>query len=154
MTQNEKVTNINLHLFSDGKDTAPKNLQNFLKEIPMEDVATLIGRYYAMDRNENWQLTQIAYRTLTGQAGTLTPDPNPVIEATYREGNTEEYLPPLRLVDEKKIKDGDAVFFFNYREDSIRQIASAFIMKNFDKFPVMNFQNLFVATMTHYDDSF
>jgi 2,3-bisphosphoglycerate-independent phosphoglycerate mutase len=80
-------------------------------------------------------------------------DPMPTIEATYQKGTTEEYLPPMRFSDEKKIKDGDALFFFNYREDSMRQMASSFITKGFDKFPTLPFNNLYIGTMTHYEDS-
>jgi len=125
-----------------------------LQDIPRQYLASLIGRYYAMDRNGNWQLTQTAYQTLTGQVGAIVEDPMPTIEATYKQGMTEEYLPPIRFADDKKIQDGDAVVFFNYREDSIRQLASSFIVKNFDRFPILNFQNLFVVTMSHYDDAF
>ncbi len=154
MAESEKVPAINLHLFADGKDTAPHNLEKFLAEVPQKYLASLIGRYYAMDRNGNWEITKTTYLTLTGQAGTLVTDPKPAIDATYHGGNTEEYLPPLRFADDKKIKDGDAVLFFNYREDSIRQIASAFILKDFAQFPVLAMPNLFIATMSHYDDRF
>jgi 2,3-bisphosphoglycerate-independent phosphoglycerate mutase len=154
MAKNEGLERINLHLFTDGKDSAPKSLEGFLAQIPHEYLATITGRYYAMDRNENWQLTQSAYLNMTGQAGTVVDDPHAAIETTYAQGNTEEYLLPLRLSPEKYVKDGDSLVFFNYREDSIRQIASAFILKDFDKFPVVQFNDLFIATMTHYDDHF
>lgn len=154
MAREENITNINLHLFADGKDSPPHSLLELLKEVPKEYLASLVGRYYAMDRNQNWTLTETAYQTMTGQLGPLVNDPTPIVEATYKQGSTEEYLPPMRFSDEKKIKDGDAVIFFNYREDSIRQIASSFITKGFDKFPTLNFQNLHVTTMTHYDDAF
>lgn len=151
---------INLHLFSDAKDSPPHTLQIFLKEIPKEYLASLIGRYYAMDRNGNWQLTEAAYQVMTGQRGDIVPDPTAIIEATYKQNLTEEYLPPIRIgtdaasADAKKVRDGDALVFFNYREDSIRQLASSFIVKTFDKFPTVPFQNLHIATMSHYDDNF
>jgi 2,3-bisphosphoglycerate-independent phosphoglycerate mutase len=154
MAKEEGVTKINLHLFADGKDSPPHTLQNFLKEVPKEYLATLIGRYYAMDRSGNWQATETAYETMTGRGGQLVEDPTPIIEATYKQNATEEYLPPMRFAEDKRIQDGDALFFFNYREDSIRQLASSFIKKDFDKFPIINFQNLFVATMSHYEDDF
>ena len=91
---------------------------------------------------------------MTGQSGPVVDDPIPSIEANYKQGVTEEYLPPMRFADDKKIQDGDALFFFNYREDSIRQLASSFIVKPFDKFATLDFKNLYVATMSHYDDSF
>jgi 2,3-bisphosphoglycerate-independent phosphoglycerate mutase len=166
LAEQEGVTNINLHLFADGKDSPPHTLQAFLKEIPEKYLATLTGRYYAMDRNGNWQLTQSAYQVMTGQAGKLAADSAAlagIIEETYQQKLTEEYLPPIKItagaadgaaVNEKNVKNGDALIFFNYREDSIRELAAAFITKNFDKFPVLQFNDLFIATMSHYDDSF
>jgi 2,3-bisphosphoglycerate-independent phosphoglycerate mutase len=91
---------------------------------------------------------------MTGQAGQLVTDPTPIIQATYKESGSEEYLSPMRFSDDKKIKDGDAVVFFNYREDSIRQLASSFVLKGFSEFRTSPFRNLYVATMSHYDDRF
>jgi 2,3-bisphosphoglycerate-independent phosphoglycerate mutase len=154
MAGKENLSKVNLHLFADAKDSPPHTVESFLEEIPMGCLATLMGRYYGMDRSGNWQVTETAYRTMTGQSGPVAANPGAAIQATYAKGSTEEYLPPMRFDDAKKISDGDSLFFFNYREDSIRQIASSFITKPFDKFPTIDFKNLFVATMSHYDDSF
>lgn len=154
MVQAEGVTKINLQLFADAKDSAPHSVQDLLKELPQEYLGSIIGRYYGMDRNGNWRLTETSYQTMTGKIGQIMADPTPVIEATYKEGSTEEYLPGIRFAEEKNIKDGDSVIFFNYREDSIRQIASAFIKKDFNNFPITPFNDLYIATMTHYDDAF
>jgi 2,3-bisphosphoglycerate-independent phosphoglycerate mutase len=154
MAHDEKIEKINLHLFADGKDSPPHTFENFFKEVPRDCVASVIGRYYGMDREGNWRLTQTSYQTMTGQFGRIVDDPTAIVEETYRAGNTEEYLPAMRFAEDKKITDGDAVVFFNYREDSIRQIASAFIMKDFDKFPILDFKKLYITTMTHYDDRF
>ncbi len=150
----ENVEKINLHLFADAKDSPPHTVEKFLAELPREYLASLIGRYYAMDRDGNWKLTEMTYQTLTGQLGRVVEDPKEIIDATYKTSGTEEYLPAIRFSDERKIKDGDSIFFFNYREDSIRQLAASFILKEFDKFPRIAFQNLHIATMSHYDDSF
>lgn len=154
MAEQEKVPKINLHLFADAKDSPPHSVEKFLEEVPRQYLASLMGRYYAMDRSGKWQLTETAYETMTGQSGRIVSDPTPLIEENYQQGVTEEYLPPMRFAADKKIQDGDALFFFNYREDSIRQLASSFIMKPFDKFKTMDFKNLYVATMSHYDDAF
>ena len=154
MAEREKVPKINLHLFADAKDSPPHTLQSFLREVPRGYLASLMGRYYAMDRQGNWQATETAYRTMTGSFGPVVTDPTALIEENYARGTTEEYLSPLRFDDAKKIEDGDSLLFFNYREDSIRQLASAFIVKPFDKFATLDFKNLYVATMSHYDDSF
>lgn len=154
MAQDEKVPKINLHLFADGEDSPPHTLQKFLEEVPKEYLATLVGRYYAMDRNKSWRLTQTAYDAMVGKSGALVLDPTATIEATYQQGSTEEYLPALRFAEDKKISDGDSLVFFNYREDSIRQLASSFITKGFDHFPTQAFNDLHIATFTHYDDAF
>lgn len=147
-----------LHFFADGKDNPPYTLESYLAEIPVEKMATLVGRYYAMDREGNWSLTQKAYQALTGEAGRIVEDPKTslgaIIQAHYKSGSNEEYLPPLRFGQDNGIKDNDAIVFFNYREDSIRQISESFILKEFDKFPVKPFKNLYIATMTHYEDQF
>jgi 2,3-bisphosphoglycerate-independent phosphoglycerate mutase len=154
MARAENITKINLHLFADGEDSPSHTLGEFLQEVPKEYLASLVGRYYAMDRNKNWRLTQTAYEAMVGKSGALVADATPTIEATYEQGSTEEYLPALRFAEDKKIQDGDALVFFDYREDSIRQLASAFITKGFDGFPTMPFKDLYIATFTHYDDAF
>lgn len=159
MARAEGIVKINLHLFADGKDVPPHTLQGYLAELPEELIATLIGRYYAMDREGNWSLTETAYQLLTGTGNIGQPitgiaEATPIIEATYKKGQTEEYLPALRFANDKNIKDGDALLFFNYREDSIQQLAASFIIPGFDKFPTVPFKNLFVATMTHYNDTY
>ena len=154
MAEQEKVPKINLHLFADAKDSPPHTVEKFLEEVPRQYLATLMGRYYGMDRQGDWRLTETAYQTMTGQSGRIVADPIPAIEANYTQGVTEEYLPPMRFAEDKKVQDGDALFFFNYREDSIRQLASSFIVKPFDKFATLDFKDLYVATMSHYDDSF
>ncbi len=145
-----------LHLFADGKDSAPFTLKSFLDAIPREKIASLTGRYYAMDRERNWSLTEKAYETLLGRGGRLTAiaDLDAAIEAHYKTGSNEEFLPPLRFGEQGGIKERDAVVFFNYREDSIRQIAEAFILPEFDKFPIQNTSGLFVAPMTRYEEQF
>lgn len=148
------VPDIKLHLFADGKDMPPKTLEKELESIPREKLATLTGRYYAMDRESNWNLTEQTYKCLTGGSGAnANENLADVVKANYDKDLTEEFLPPLRFGgEEKNIKDGDSVIFFNYREDSIRQLAAAFIDPDFDKFQRADFKNLHVATMTRYKE--
>jgi len=152
MADLEQVANVKLHLFADGKDSPPKTLLGFLGQLPKEKLATLIGRYYAMDRNQNWRLTETTYGTLTGEVGLLVTDPKEIIQANYQKGLTEEYLQPIRFGENKKIEENDSVIFFNYREDGLRQLTEAFALSDFDKFPVKKFQNLYIATMTRYEE--
>lgn len=154
MAQMEGVTKINLHLFGDGEDSPPRTMEKFLSELPKECFASLVGRYYAMDRSGNWRLTQTAYDAMIGTAGPIVSDPTPAIEVTYKQGSSETYLSAVRFSEDRKVQDGDALVFFNYREDGLRQLTSAFITKGFDHFPVTTFNNLHVATFTHYDDAF
>jgi 2,3-bisphosphoglycerate-independent phosphoglycerate mutase len=153
MAVQEGVTKVNLHLFADGKDMPPRTVESLLKLLPQDKLATLIGRYYAMDREGNWSLTENAYRLMT-EDGPVIPDLAAAIAANYAKGLNEEFLPPLRLAAGKAIGDNDAVIFFNYREDSIRQIADAFVGKEFTAFARKDIKNLKVVTLTHYKDGF
>ena len=154
MAEKEKIP-VKLQLFPDGKDYPPMTLGVILDKLPKEKIGSLIGRYYAMDREGNWQLTKQAYDTMVSGAGeTKFEDLAGIIKNTYQKNATEEFLPPLSFGKEKLIKDGDAIIFFNYREDSIRQIAESFIVKNFDKFPRADFKNLYIATFSPYRDDF
>ncbi len=154
MAEQEKVENVKLHLFADGKDSPPRTLEKLLEKIPKEKLATLTGRYYGMDRSQNWEVTRRAYECMTGTQEGVTNDLAKSIKDNYSRNPSEEFLPPLRVASDKSIQENDAVIFFNFREDSIRQIAESFIIKDFDKFPVKNFVNLFVTIMTRYEEKF
>ncbi len=145
---------VKLHLFSDGKDATPFRLEKALDKIPKEKLSTLVGRYYAMDREKNWKLTERAYETMVSPAREITEEVSPIIQETYQKKLNEEFLPPLALKKDGQIKDGESIIFFNFREDSIRQISESFILKDFDKFPTQKFQNFYIATMTKYEDQF
>lgn len=145
--------NFRLHLFTDGKDMPPKSILNLLPELPLDHLATLTGRYYAMDREENWNLIQATYNCLTSGGGKTVTDPKAELSEFLKSNESEEFLPPTRMGgEEKNIKDGDSLVFFNFREDSIRELASSFIQKDFSAFQRKDFKNLFLATMTPYSD--
>ena len=147
---------LKLHLWSDGKDSAPHSLEDFLKHIPFANLYSLTGRYYAMDRESNWSLTKKAYEALWGKGGELLEDATALhnfITEYYRKGSNEEFLPVIRCKP-TGIEPNDAIIFFNYREDSIRQISEAFLLKDFDEFPVNSPEKLYIATMTKYEDRF
>ncbi|MDO8664740.1 MAG: 2,3-bisphosphoglycerate-independent phosphoglycerate mutase [Candidatus Liptonbacteria bacterium] len=154
MAEQEKIDNVKLHLFADGKDSPPHMFEKLLEEIPKEKLATLSGRYYGMDRSQNWEATQRAYDCMTGTSGGTTDNLAKAIEKNYELNHSEEFLPPLIVSSDKLIQENDSVIFFNFREDSIRQIAESFITENFDKFPVKKFENLFIVTMTRYEEKF
>ncbi len=144
-----------IQAFSDGRDSPPRsvlsiidNLQAQINKIGVGKIASLTGRYFAMDRDKQWQLTEKAYKALVGEAP-VKPLKS-AVEETYQKGENDEYIEPT-IIEPNPIQDNDVVIFFNFREDRMRQIAKSFIDKSFDKFPVKKFNNLFTLTMADYD---
>lgn len=152
--EEEKISDFNLHLFTDGRDSPPESSLRLLKQIPKEHLATISGRFYAMDRDNHFERTLKVYQVITGD-GPVIADVEAHIKSIYTQGFNDEYVLPALVGPEKRfIKDNDAVIFFNFREDRMRQLTSSFVVKNFDKFPVKTFKNLYLVTMTPYDDTF
>jgi 2,3-bisphosphoglycerate-independent phosphoglycerate mutase len=136
--------NVFLHLFTDGRDSPPTSGINYVREV-MEKctslgvgrVATIIGRYYAMDRDHRWERTQIAYDALTiGSPQQCVLDPLGLIAETYKKGVTDEFITPISVCDNEGkphvVNDNDAVIFFNYRIDRPRQLTKAFVLPDFE----------------------
>jgi len=169
--EKENISKLNLHLFTDGRDSPPESAIELLSQIPNSTgsgsrLASLSGRFYAMDRELHWERTQKAYAVLTGE-GEIVSDIQTHIKETHSRKLNDEFVEPIRTKANGDIKDGDALIFFNFREDRIRQLAAAFInpirnfedtsngaSKNFSNFPVKQFKNLYIATMTEYDKKF
>lgn len=163
MAKNENIKHIWLHLFTDGRDSPPKeaataleNLAERLKWLGAGRMASVIGRLWAMDRDHNWERTQKTYRLLTEGAGEPVQNFYQAIKKQYQQSITDEFLEPLVLANEKKeplgtIKDNDVVIFFNFREDSARQLVRTFVQPDFNNFPTKKLKNLFVATLTQYE---
>lgn len=143
---------VKLHLFADGKDSAPKSLSKLLERVPKALVSTLVGRYYAMDRTQNWTLIQKTYDALVRRNTALTPDYDPLLQETYASNGSEEFLPPVALTPEG-INSNDAVIFFNFRKDSIYELAQSFIDPKFAAFGRAPLENLCAVTMTSYDEA-
>ncbi|OGN03763.1 MAG: phosphoglycerate mutase (2,3-diphosphoglycerate-independent) [Candidatus Yanofskybacteria bacterium RIFCSPHIGHO2_01_FULL_43_42] len=149
--------NIRIHLFTDGKDSrikeAPILIQKVLNHATKTGIGTIttvMGRDYAMDRNKNWDSTRKAYELLVRGAGEKTDDILQKLETNYQMGYSDSNLPPMITDKQGLVKDGDALIFFNFREDSMRQITRSFIEDDFHIFPVEKFSNLFVVAMTQY----
>lgn len=158
LAKSQKLAKINLHLFSDGKDSEPKSFLNLLKKLEEEigggwKIGSLSGRYYALDRDKNWSHTQQAYEVMTGN-GQKAKSAEELALAAYRKNLNDQQIQPSVIDPEASVKDSDALIFMDFREDGIRQIASAFILKDFKNFPVKQFSNLYIATMTNYLDEF
>ncbi len=151
MAEGAKVQ-VKLHLFADGMDSSPKLALKLLTQIPRDKVATLTGRAYAMNHDENWPLTQKTYECLTKQGEASSEPLETALKNVYARNGSEAFLPPTRLLPHAGIAAGDGVIFFNFREDGMRQLARAFADPAFKEFPREQIANLAVATMTNYDE--
>jgi len=145
MAKREHASNVYLHLFTDGRDTLPKSALSFILEFEKDvlkdtsvHIATLMGRYYAMDRDRRWERTEIAYDALTSEGGVPTfPTAHDAIQASYDAGITDEFIKPAILTDVSgnpypRICAHDSVIFFNYRIDRPRQLARALVVSDFE----------------------
>ncbi|MBI2515026.1 2,3-bisphosphoglycerate-independent phosphoglycerate mutase [Candidatus Wolfebacteria bacterium] len=152
--EQEKISKINLHLFTDGRDSSPYSAINLLKEIPRELLASLSGRFYAMDRDNHWERTERVYKVLLGD-GEIVEDVEAHVKKTYAKNFNDEYVEPTLTGKAKRpIQSNDAVIFFDFREDRMRQIASPFALPTFNKFAVKKLSNVYLATMTEYEPDF
>ena len=152
-----------VHAFLDGRDTPPQSgagyvadLAGFLGEAGVGRIASLTGRFYAMDRDKRYERVAEAYAGLTEGAGEPFADPVAAVEAAYAAGQTDEFVKPRVLAGgDGVIRDGDAVFFFNFRADRAREITAALTRDDFDGFARKARPKLSgFATMTEYDGSF
>jgi 2,3-bisphosphoglycerate-independent phosphoglycerate mutase len=168
MARQHKVEKVFVHCFMDGRDTPPhsgrefvRELQQKMRELGVGEIATLVGRYYAMDRDNRWEREELAYRAVVhGTAEIRGSDPLAALQKSYEDGVTDEFVKPVVLVRGSGpaaepvglIRDGDAVIFFNYRADRARQITCALAAPDFDKFiDPQRPKNLFYVGMTQYD---
>lgn len=177
LLQQESInpSKIKIHLFTDGRDSPPTSAKIYLQEIlkrlreeNLGEIATLSGRYFAMDRDNRWDRTEKAYTTLLGKSPNLQTDPVVSIEKSYSEGKTDEFIEPIVFVDNNgnpvgPIASGDSVIFFNYRPDRARQLTQAFVLENFKSLQTSSGEgvktfsrgpklaNLFFVTMTEYE---
>ena len=153
-----------IHAFLDGRDTDPNSGLGFIKDLSHHlenstgQIASLIGRYYAMDRDTRWERVKLAYDLLTGGLGQPTTDPLSTIEQSYRDGITDEFVKPIVVTEadgtpKATIKDGDVVICFNYRTDRGREITSVLSQTDYPEFG-MHKLDLYYVTMTTYDESF
>lgn len=137
--KNQNITNLYLHLFTDGRDSPPTSAINYilkveeeLKNLGIGKIATLIGRYYAMDRDNRWERTQKAYDLLVLGKGEEASNAIEAIKKSYSLGKTDEFIEPIVLDKKGMINDNDAVIFFNFRIDRPRQLTKAFVLPNFE----------------------
>jgi 2,3-bisphosphoglycerate-independent phosphoglycerate mutase len=162
-----RVQSIAIHGFLDGRDSAPTLGAEVVRTLLMDmrriagskvDIASLTGRYYGMDRDRRWDRTKLAYDAMVHGLGMPVEHPVLAIQAAYQRGETDEFIEPRvhvrNGVPVATMRDGDGVFFFNYRSDRMRQIVAALAVKGFDGFAVRGRPLLSCVTMTQYDQTF
>jgi len=158
------LTNVLVHAFTDGRDTDPKSGIGFIKEliehikISTGEIATITGRYYAMDRDKRWERVKKAYDLLVNGVGTKSKDAALSILESYKNNITDEFVEPILMVENNNepiatIQNDDVVIFFNFRTDRGRELTEVLSQKDFHEFN-MHKLNLYYVTMTNYDDTF
>ena len=154
------VADILVHAFTDGRDASPTGGADFLEACSAgltnsgAKLATVIGRYFAMDRDRRWDRTKKAWDAIVlGRGESCEMSPAEAVRAQYKSGKTDEFLPPLIFshANEQRVRDGDTVFFFNFRADRARQISQAFLLKDFDGFEREAWPQVNYVTLTQYD---
>jgi 2,3-bisphosphoglycerate-independent phosphoglycerate mutase len=128
-----------IHAFTDGRDVSPHSAIDDLAELPQDRIASVTGRYYAMDRDQRWERTQRAYDAIVDHAGTSTTDLRAAVEESYAAGVTDEFIEPIVLAGAPCLEHGDTAIFFNFRPDRGRQLTRLLLDNGFD-----------VTTMTRY----
>src|SRR5207237_2626566 len=154
------VKDIFVHAFTDGRDASPTGGREYLKTCENElkksgaQIVTIVGRYFAMDRDRRWDRTKKAWDAIVlGRGERCEMSPAEAVRAQYKSGKTDEFLPPLIFshANEQRVRDGDTVFFFNFRADRARQISQAFLLKDFDGFEREAWPRVNYVTLTQYD---
>ncbi len=146
----------------DGRDTIYNagidfigNLQNKMKELGVGKIASMSGRYFAMDRDNRWDRVEKAYNAMVLGTGETATDPLEALKTSYQKEVYDEQFIPTVMVENGKpiatIQENDAVIFFNFRPDRMRELTKAFVLSNFDSFPRTHVENLFAVTMAEYE---
>ena len=154
----KELTNVSMHLFTDGRDTSAKSASKYIKTIKntikstgIGEISSICGRYWAMDRDNRWERTLKAYELLTNPNFVINDlSPEEVLDKSYNNGITDEFLEPVRLTS-SYLKDGDGVVFFNFRPDRARQLVKALKLKDFDGFERKNKLDIDILTFTQYE---
>ena len=166
LAQEKGLEKVYIHAFLDGRDVPPKAaledikaLSTFCKDKENTKIATVLGRYYAMDRDKRWERTKLAYDALTlGVALYYAQDAETAVSESYKRGETDEFVIPTVIVDsegrpEAIIEDNDSIIFFNFRPDRARQLTWAFVKEDFDGFVREKQPKVYYVCMAQYDET-
>ena len=161
MASKEGLKDVYVHAFLDGRDTPPKSADKFLEDIEntlksydLPPIASIIGRYWVMDRDKRFERVERAYDCLTLGEGKQSESSALAIQNSYNEDVTDEFVEPVSI-SKRRIENNDAVIFFNYRPDRAREITSAMALKDFDGFiRKKTLNNIYYVCMTQYDETF
>jgi len=167
MASRRHVPRVFVQAITDGRDTSPtggirylKQLSDVMAHFATGQIATVVGRYYAMDRDKRWERTKQAYDAMVpGLAPTMSASPLDAVQASYSDGVTDEFIKPIVAVDADgsaigPIRDGDSMVVFNFRADRARQLTRALALDDFDGFDRPNRPHVHCTTMTVYDRTF
>lgn len=163
MAKDNDLKDVFIHAFTDGRDCDPKSGLEFIQELEVElkkstgKIASVIGRYYAMDRDNRWERIKHSYDLMVNGIGASIDSAADGIEKSYESGKTDEFIDPIVITENgvpiAKIEDGDVVISFNFRTDRPREISTALTQKDFHEFN-MHRLDLHYVTMTNYDSTF
>jgi len=157
------VEDIMVHAITDGRDTSPTGGHGYLSKVEDElarygaRIATVVGRYYAMDRDNRWERTQLAWDAIVhGKGKSKKILASEAVAECYARNKTDEFLDPMIFHEsgEKRVRDGDVVLCFNFRSDRVRQLSQAFLSKRFRKFPAGKRPKVHYVTLTEYDETY
>lgn len=166
LAKNHGCEKVYVHAFTDGRDVSPssghgilQDLEATLQELGAGQVATVVGRYYAMDRDRRWERTQQAYDAIVYGRGYEAATGADAVAAAYERGETDEFIKATVIKDESgepvgTVKDGDSIIFFNFRADRARQLTRAFTEEGFSDFPIDANLKVKFTTLTRYDETF
>ena len=159
MAKDKGLTRVYIHAFLDGRDVSPTSGKGFVaecvekcRELGVGKIATVMGRYYAMDRDKRWERLQMAYDAMVYGEGVQNPDPVAAVAQSYENSVTDEFVEPVVCDSEGTISNNDSIIFFNYRPDRAREITRAMVDPEFDGFPREFFPTTYVCN-TEYDAS-
>ena len=158
LAKRNNVSNVYIHCFMDGRDTPPKSGKKYIEELQKEinklntgRIASITGRYYAMDRDKRWERVEMAYNALTGAIGMDESDPVQAMQNAYDRGETDEFIKPILIKGTPSISDNDSLIFFNFRGDRAREITRCFTDNEFGGFSRNVHPKVHFVCLTQYD---